>query len=88
MVKYIPTIFDNPNVNPLRPSAWGNIPTILKDIITRFNLKNKLCLEFGVEFGYSTSALSNYFESVIGVDTFVGDVHTQNKEILWSMNYL
>lgn len=61
-------------------SAWGNIPTIIKDIIEKFNLNQKSALEFGVEYGYSTSALANYFESVIGVDTFEGDNHSGHKD--------
>ena len=56
-------------------SAWGNIPSILQEIITRFDVKQNTALEFGVEYGYSTSAISNYFEKVIGVDTFEGDSH-------------
>jgi hypothetical protein len=35
-------------------------------------------LEFGVEFGYSTVALSNYFMRVLGVDLFTGDLHTMH----------
>ena len=37
------------------------------------------CLEFGVEFGYSTVALSAHFDHVIGVDVFTGDIHTLHK---------
>ena len=76
MKDYKPKIFDNPLIWNKYPSAWGDIPKILKDIILRFDLKTKICLEFGVEYGYSTSALSNYFDRVIGVDTFLGDIHT------------
>jgi len=72
---YTPTFRETPRVFSLYPSAWGNIPTILNDIIKRFNVKRNTCLEFGVEYGYSTSALSNYFKKVIGVDTFTGDIH-------------
>jgi hypothetical protein len=57
------------------PSAWGNIPTIIKDIITRSGIKTEKAIEFGVEFGYSTSAFANYFNTVDGIDTFVGDPH-------------
>lgn len=69
MKEYIPKIYDTPRTVNL-PTAWGNIPTILKDIITRFNIKTNLALEFGVEKGFSTSAIANYFDSVIGVDSF------------------
>jgi predicted O-methyltransferase YrrM len=66
---YVPQIRENIKLANV-PSAWGDIPTILKDIIVRFNLKTNIALEFGVDFGFSTSALSNYFIKVIGVDTF------------------
>lgn len=79
MINYIPSKRENPILMTKMPSAWGDIPTILKDIINRFNIKQNRCLEFGVEFGYSTSALSNYFDIVIGVDTFKGDDNTINK---------
>jgi len=61
-------------------SAWKGHELIIKDIIDRFGIGHKNCIEFGVEFGYSTVALSNYFERVIGIDTFEGDIHTVNKE--------
>jgi hypothetical protein len=64
-------------------SAWEGIQNILSDIIERFHLNTERCLEFGVEFGFSTVALSNYFESVTGVDTFAGDIHTTNKQDIY-----
>ncbi len=60
-------------------SAWGNIPTILNDIITRFKIKRNRAIEFGVEFGYSTAALAQCFDNVIGVDIFTGDEHAGFK---------
>jgi|NOAtaT_6_FD_contig_31_1448198_length_1167_multi_4_in_0_out_0_2 predicted O-methyltransferase YrrM len=75
MENYIPEKRETPELMRSMPTAWGDIPTILKDIIERFEVGNKKCIEFGVEFGYSTSALANYFEEVIGIDTFEGDVH-------------
>ncbi|HZM06646.1 MAG TPA: class I SAM-dependent methyltransferase [Candidatus Saccharimonadales bacterium] len=53
---------------------------IIADIIERFNLPKESCLEFGVEFGFSTVAFSSYFENVKGVDIFTGDKHTVHKE--------
>lgn len=85
MINYIPKQRHNPKLMTKMPSAWGDIPTILKDIIERFNVKQNKALEFGVEFGYSTSALSNYFNIVIGVDTFKGDIHTANKDYHYEM---
>lgn len=72
-------LYDPTNKQPVEnlmtdmPSAWGDIPTILEGILKKFNTPRKLALEFGVEYGYSTSALANFFERVIGVDSFKGD---------------
>jgi len=65
-------------------SAWKGIESVLADIIERFELNRGRCLEFGVEHGYSTAALSCYFDSVIGVDTFRGDVHTRDSRDLYA----
>ena len=79
-INYVPKIRDTPKlVNVI--NAWGDIPTIIKDIIVTFNINPQTALEFGVEYGYSTSALANYFTKVIGVDTFIGDVHSGKKII-------
>lgn len=64
-------------------SAWKGIENILADLIDRFHIGNSRCLEFGVEYGYSTAALSSFFDSVIGVDIFVGDQHTINKNNIY-----
>ncbi len=60
-------------------TAWKGIESVLGDLIQRFGIGTDRCLEFGVEYGYSTAALSCFFESVVGVDTFTGDQHTENK---------
>ncbi len=67
-----------PRVLPI-VSAWQGIESVLGDLIQRFNIGTNRCLEFGVEFGYSTAALSCFFDSVTGVDIFVGDKHTSHK---------
>ena len=56
-------------------SAWRGLENVIKDLMTRYNIGNERCLEFGVEFGYSCAAFSNYFKEVTGVDIFTGDVH-------------
>jgi hypothetical protein len=56
-------------------SAWKGIESILSDLIEKFEVKTDRCLEFGVDYGYSTVALSSFFDNVVGVDTFVGDKH-------------
>lgn len=60
-------------------SAWMGLELVIEDILDRFQIGRKNCIEFGVEFGYSAVAFSNFFEQVIGVDTFTGDAHTRHK---------
>jgi hypothetical protein len=78
-MEFVPQSRSTPKLATQEPSAWGDIPSILEDIIKRFNIKCDKAIEFGVEWGYSTSALSNYFSDVIGVDTFEGDEHAGFK---------
>lgn len=80
IVPYIPTHRQPPSRGLQVASAWEGIQNILADLIERFQIDTSRCLEFGVEFGFSTVAFSSYFESVIGVDTFHGDRHTENKQ--------
>jgi predicted O-methyltransferase YrrM len=72
-----------PRVLPV-VTAWKGIESVLGDLIQRFGIRTHSCLEFGVEFGYSTAALSSFFDTVIGVDTFVGDKHTDNKHDIFA----
>lgn len=76
---YKPTSFSKPEHVLQITSAWKGLELIIDDIITRFNLERNNCIEFGVEFGYSAVIFSNYFQKVIGVDTFEGDQHTENQ---------
>lgn len=76
---FTPQTREWPTLATQQPSAWGNIPTIIKDIITRSGIETNYAIEFGVEYGYSTSSLANYFDNVTGVDTFTGDVHAGFK---------
>jgi hypothetical protein len=74
-IEYVPKIHENPKNVIHSTSAWVGLEKIIKDIIIRFDLNSEKCLEFGVEFGYSTVVLSNYFDKVVGVDLFTGDEH-------------
>jgi len=67
-----------PRVLPV-PTAWKGIESVLDDLIQTFHIGTDRCLEFGVERGYSTAALSCFFGQVTGVDTFVGDKHTRDQ---------
>jgi hypothetical protein len=66
-----------PRVLPV-VTAWKGIESVLGDLIQTFGIGTRTCLEFGVEYGYSTAALSCFFDSVTGVDTFLGDRHTRD----------
>jgi len=47
MIEYVPKIRDTPKIVKVI-SAWGDIPTIIKDIIVTFNVDPQIALEFGV----------------------------------------
>ncbi len=64
-------------------SAWEGIENILAELLERFQIAPDRCLEFGVEHGFSAVALSSFFASVVGVDTFVGDIHTVSKRNIY-----
>lgn len=75
-IAYVPTAYEKPKkLIESKSKAWVGLESILWDIIRFSNCQTKHALEFGVEFGYSSSALSNYFEKVTGVDIFTGDEH-------------
>jgi predicted O-methyltransferase YrrM len=74
-VNYIVETIEVPQHLLAYDSAWRGLESIIKDLVLRFKLDTKHALEFGVEFGYSSVALSNYFDQVTGVDIFTGDVH-------------
>ena len=84
IMPYVPTERSLPPRVLHVTSAWAGIESILGDLLTRFEVGNRRCLEFGVEHGYSTVALSNFFEKVIGVDTFIGDEHTKDPRDLFA----
>lgn len=77
---YKPSKFGNPKKLPII-SAWAGLEAIIPDIIQTFKIAPGRALEFGVEYGYSTYALAQYFDKVIGVDTFQGDEHAGVHEI-------
>lgn len=57
------------------PSSWAGLERLLPALLKDFDVHPGKALEFGVQHGFSTAALANYFESVEGVDTFQGDQH-------------
>lgn len=78
MIPYTPQKIQKPTNLVEVPSAWRGLESILSDILERFKIGRGKAIEFGVEYGYSTVALSNFFEKVVGVDTFEGDKHTHD----------
>ncbi|HNR08864.1 MAG TPA: class I SAM-dependent methyltransferase [Saprospiraceae bacterium] len=74
-VRFIPlekTKFEN-TVPTL--SAWKGLEEIIPSILQQFHIPKNHCLEFGVEYGFSTAIFAQLFDEVIGVDTFEGDAH-------------
>ena len=74
MIPYTPLHLTTPPKLVPVPTAWDGMETGLQDIIRRFAISPTHALEFGVQHGFSISALANYFRFVDGVDTFAGDV--------------
>jgi hypothetical protein len=65
-------------------SSWEGLEMIVKDILHRFRIPRFSALEIGVEHGYSSVVLSNFFALVVGVDAFGQDTATlpiENMEI-------
>lgn len=86
MIQYIPKKYiDMPKLaeQPF-PCAWRGHERILQDIVERFQIPCRTALEFGVQWGYSTSALANVFDKVIGIDTFQGDKHAGVHDLCFS----
>jgi hypothetical protein len=67
-------------VSPTVPSGWTGLEKIMPALVRLFCRKTELALEFGVEYGYSTSVLSQLFRDVTGVDWFKGDEHSMWRE--------
>jgi Methyltransferase domain len=84
VMPYVPKCRELP-MRVLEPATpWKGIESILADLIRTFAVNTNRCLEFGVEYGYSTVALSSFFNSVTGIDTFAGDRHTGNRSDLFA----
>ena len=79
METYIPISKQKPKDMLEVVTAWEGLELIIEDILNRFNIGRDSCIEFGVEFGYSSVVFSNYFKEVKGVDIFIGDEHTDFK---------
>ena len=79
MIEYVPRERFTPSPLLDVPTAWKEVAPVIKDILDRFEVGRGIALEFGVDYGYSTSVLSHFFDEVGGVDTFKGDVHAGDR---------
>lgn len=77
---YIPAKKTKPEKMIQVVTAWKGLELVIEDILDRFEIGRESCIEFGVEFGYSSVVFSNYFKKVTGVDIFVGDIHSNLKQ--------
>lgn len=83
IIPYSPRYYKVPKRLADVPSAWGPNESLLMDLIERFKIPTHTALEFGVDYGYSTSALANFFDEVVGVDHFNSDSQTGYRENLY-----
>ena len=75
-INYVPRKISTPEkLVQSKSQAWVGLEKIILDIIEFSGINRGSALEFGVEFGYSTAVLANYFKKVTGVDIFTGDPH-------------
>ncbi|WP_425639464.1 class I SAM-dependent methyltransferase [Algoriphagus yeomjeoni] len=79
LIPYSPEKFVKPEKVLTYKSGWSGLELIIEDILEMFDIERESCIEFGVEFGFSSVVFSNYFEQVKGIDTFFGDTHTDHK---------
>lgn len=62
------------------PSGWEGLENYMVPLIHDLKIEQNLCLEFGVDQGYSLYIFSKLFAKVIGVDAFEGDVHIRHEQ--------
>lgn len=65
-----------PNVG----GAWEGLEYYIPSIIRNLNIQPTSFLEFGVDTGYSSWALSKLFKKGTGVDGFLGDPHIGHSQ--------
>lgn len=80
MIPYEPRYLYKPQHLIDVPTAWKGIESILHDLISRFCPMGTVAIDIGVDYGYSTVALANFFPVVVGVDTFEGDVYAGQRD--------
>lgn len=80
MKAYVPLKKSTPKNSIEVSTAWKGLEMVIEDILDRFDVGRDSCIEFGVEFCYSTVVFSNFFKKVNGIDIFIGDVHSGQKK--------
>ena len=80
VIPYVPEYIFRPRWLISVPTAWNGCESILHDILKRFQVFPGIALEFGVDYGYSLAAIANFFNRVIGVDTFKGDINAGYRD--------
>jgi hypothetical protein len=73
MISWVPKYRELPLHLLDAPTAWDEVESVIAPLCQDFKVARHSCLEFGVQHAYSTCALSNYFDVVVGIDTFLGD---------------
>ena len=85
-IEYVPQKFVTPErLIQSRSQAWVGLEQIILDIIEFSNIQRNTGLEFGVEYGYSTAVLANYFNTVTGIDIFTGDIHAGHRGDIYAL---
>lgn len=80
-IEYRPKYLEEvPVITTSGSKAWVGLECLIPEIMERFSISGESFLEFGVEYGYSLSAFSNFFDKALGVDTFTGDVHSGERQ--------
>jgi hypothetical protein len=80
-VPYVPVSLFKPAKLLDVVTGWQPCDEAIGDILNRFSIQRQKMLEFGVEYGFSTSAFANYFSTVVAVDHFRGDQHAGFKDV-------
>lgn len=63
------------------PSAWRGIEDGLADLLQTFSADlTGTAADIGVDYGFSTAALANFFPRVLGIDTFESDYQTGERD--------
>jgi hypothetical protein len=64
------------------PTAWRPNEEIINDILTRYSIDHRSMIDFGVDYGFSTSAFANYFSVVLGIDNYSVEMWNQARKTL------